>query len=169
MTTSPALKLPDAAQPDLELTWKPPEAASASAPPRAGQLLRQSPIPALRRLRVEETDFEVVIDGTVGRLRGDLHHYSMDSIDHHVRKAVAYSSLFAQERLSRGRAVNWAELGGRPLWRFLRSYVLRLGFLDGWAGWVVARMVAFETFLRYAKLREAQQAARSGKNSTPNS
>jgi hypothetical protein len=52
---------------------------------------------------------------------------------------------------------------------FVRGYVLRLGFLDGWAGWVVARMVAFETFLRYAKLREAQQAARTAKNSAQDS
>jgi glycosyltransferase involved in cell wall biosynthesis len=112
---------------------------------------------------------KLLIDGTVGRLHHDLHHYSMDSIDHHVRKAITYSGLFVQERLSRGRRVNWAELGCRPLWRFVRGYVLRLGFLDGWAGWVVARMVAFETFLRYAKLREAQQAARTAKNSAQDS
>jgi hypothetical protein len=44
----------------------------------------------------------------------------------------------------------------RPWWRFVRGYFLRLGFLDGWRGYVIARMIAFETFLRYAKVREAQ-------------
>jgi hypothetical protein len=48
------------------------------------------------------------------------------------------------------------EMWIRPWWRFVRSYFLRLGFLDGWQGYAIARMIAFETFLRYAKVREAQ-------------
>jgi hypothetical protein len=55
------------------------------------------------------------------------------------------------------RRVGIFELGARPAWRFIRSYFVRLGFLDGWQGYLVAYMVAFETFLRYAKVRELQQ------------
>jgi hypothetical protein len=43
----------------------------------------------------------------------------------------------------------------RPGWRFVRSYFLKLGFLDGWQGLSISSVTAFYTFLRYAKAREA--------------
>ena len=44
----------------------------------------------------------------------------------------------------------------RPLWRFWRAYLFKLGFLDGWQGFTIAWMTAFYTFLRYARVREAR-------------
>ena len=99
---------------------------------------------------------KLVVQGAIGRLRGDLLHYSMENLDHHTRKSITVSNLFLNRELERQRRVNLFELWFRPWWRFVRGYVLRLGFLDGWQGYVIARMVAFETFLRYAKVREAQ-------------
>jgi len=98
----------------------------------------------------------IVAQGAVGRLKGDLLHYSMDNLNHHVRKTIAYSDIFAEQKLAGGRRVGALELWFRPWFRFVRGYFLRFGFLDGWQGYAIARMVAFETFLRYAKLREAQ-------------
>jgi len=99
---------------------------------------------------------ELLVQGAVGRLHADLLHYSMDSLNHHVRKSIAYSDTFALQQTECGRDVGTLQLWFRPCWRFVRSYFLRLGFLDGWQGYVIARMVAFETFLRYAKVRAAQ-------------
>jgi len=106
--------------------------------------------------RGENVHEAVVARGAVGRCKHDLRHYSMDDLNHHVRKAVRYSDLFAQQRVKDGQGAGWLELGFRPWWRFVRGYFLRLGFLDGWQGFAIARMVAFETFLRYAKVREAR-------------
>jgi glycosyltransferase involved in cell wall biosynthesis len=100
----------------------------------------------------------LIVTGTVGRLRHDLRHYSMESIEHHVRKAITYGNTFMQQRAPTSRRVGLLTLWVRPAWRFCRSYFLRLGFLDGWQGYLVAYMVAFETFLRYGKVRETQQA-----------
>jgi hypothetical protein len=44
----------------------------------------------------------------------------------------------------------------RPVWRFWRAYLFRLGFLDGWQGLAIAWLTAFYTFLRYLRAREAQ-------------
>jgi glycosyltransferase involved in cell wall biosynthesis len=99
------------------------------------------------------------VEGRVGRLRGDLRHYSMRDIEDHVRKAVAYGSLFASQYPADGPRVGLFELWARPAWRFFRSYLLRLGFLDGWPGYAVARLIAFEAFIRYAKVRERQRGA----------
>ena len=99
---------------------------------------------------------KLIVQGAIGKLRGDLLHYSMENLDHHTRKSITVSNLFLNRELERRRRVNLFELWFRPWWRFVRGYVLRLGFLDGWQGYVIARMVAFETFLRYAKVHEAQ-------------
>jgi len=100
----------------------------------------------------------VLVRGHIGRLKNDLFHYSMDDLNHHVRKATAYSDIFARQQLAASRRVGALELWFRPCFRFVRGYFLRLGFLDGWQGCAIARIVALETFLRYAKIREAQAA-----------
>jgi hypothetical protein len=80
----------------------------------------------------------------------------MDNLDHYVRKTITISNLFVRQKLERKQSVSGLEMWARPWWRFVRGYVLRRGFLDGWQGYAIARMVAFETFLRYTKVREAQ-------------
>ncbi len=100
----------------------------------------------------------VLVRGRTSRLNGDLLHYSMNDLNHHVRKAIAYSDIFARQKLAEGRRVGAPELWFRPWFRFVRGYFMRLGFLDGWQGYAIARLVALETFLRYAKIREAQAA-----------
>jgi len=97
------------------------------------------------------------VGGTIGRLRNELLHFSMDNLNHHVRKMMDYSDIFARQQA--GRNIGALELGFRPWWRFVRSYLLRRGFLDGWQGYAVARLAAQEVFLRYAKIREAQVPA----------
>ena len=49
-----------------------------------------------------------------------------------------------------------AGLAIRPVWRFVRAYFFRLGFLDGWQGCYIAWLNAFSTASKYAKLREAR-------------
>lgn len=96
----------------------------------------------------------VIVNGRVGGLKSDLRHYSMENLNHHVRKTMAYSDIFARQHLARGKTAGAFTLWFRPFWRFTRGYFLRLGFLDGWQGYAIARLTALETFLRYAKLRE---------------
>jgi glycosyltransferase involved in cell wall biosynthesis len=95
-------------------------------------------------------------DGAVGKLRGDLLHYSMEDLNHMVRKTLAYSDDFLRQRIKTGRKVSSLDICVRPVWRFGRGYLLRLGFLDGWQGFHVAWMGAFYTFLRYARVLEEQ-------------
>ena len=98
------------------------------------------------------------VQGSIGRLRGDLLHYSMESFDHQIAKTVAYADDFVRHAKLGHRRITHFDLLVRPTWRFLRAYVLRLGFLDGWQGYSVAWMTAFYTFLRYAKARAAEEA-----------
>ncbi len=94
------------------------------------------------------------VRGTIGRLRGDLLHYSVQSLNQQLGKIPPYTDAFVRHRRERGQRAGWWELVGRPWWTFLRGYLLRRGFLDGWQGYYVARMNAFTTLTRYAKLIE---------------
>lgn len=119
------------------------------------------PDPVLRLFRRAHARFtpnrvheSVELSGSVGSLHGPLHHYSYRDLAHHVAKMNVLSSLAAEQMLERGTRAGWAGLALQPGWQFLRSYVLRAGFLDGVPGLVVAVLHGHHAFLKYAKLRE---------------
>jgi glycosyltransferase involved in cell wall biosynthesis len=96
------------------------------------------------------------VDGTITKLRGDLHHYSRESINAHLGKLTHFSDEFVRQHRDSSEVPGIFAMAGRPLWRFMRGYFFRLGFLDGWPGYYIAAHTAFSTLVRYAKLREAR-------------
>jgi glycosyltransferase involved in cell wall biosynthesis len=99
------------------------------------------------------------VDGPVGRLRHTLYHIPYRDLSDVVRKASLYARLGAMDRHERGETAGFSSLLIRPALEFLKSYVLRLGFLDGTVGFEVAALHGFSYFLRAAFLRELQQAS----------
>jgi len=102
----------------------------------------------------EEPHARLVVNGTIGRLRSDLHHFTNDNIAAHIRKIIPYSDDFVRARSGKVRSAGFAGLAFRPLWRFFRAYFLRLGFLDGWQGYYIAWVSAFSVVTKYARLLE---------------
>jgi len=102
----------------------------------------------------------VIADGQIARLDGDLLHASAESIDAYIAKQNRYTSLQAAELHARGSRVGAFHLALSPLARFVRFYVLKLGFLDGAAGFAHIAIGAFASFLKYAKLRALDAEAR---------
>ena len=97
------------------------------------------------------------VDGSTGKLRGDLLHHMADTIDAQIKKISSYSEAFANAAIVKNRGASLFDLFVRPAFRFLRSYILKCGFLDGWQGLYIAWMTAFYTATRYAKIRAAQK------------
>jgi hypothetical protein len=95
----------------------------------------------------------VTTGGAVSRLSGDLLHASAESLDAYIAKQNRYTTLQAQAMHLRGERASIARLVVSPLVRFLRYYVVRLGFLDGVAGFVHIAIGCFASFAKYAKLR----------------
>jgi hypothetical protein len=117
-----------------------------------------------RRCRWAGTDphDRVETAGKVVRIsEGALEHFTYRSFDDHVRKMDRFTTVAAEELVRRGRRASLLSLWLRPPWRFLRMYVLRLGFLDGSAGFALARMDARYVFLKYAKARDLLRAAQA--------
>jgi glycosyltransferase involved in cell wall biosynthesis len=101
--------------------------------------------------RVHES---VRVEGPVGRLRGEIQHFPYTDIGHHLRKIDAYTTLWAEQAREDGRRAGWLEPSLAAAWAFVRSYVLRRGFLLGEAGLTVSAFAACYTFVKLAKLRE---------------
>lgn len=104
---------------------------------------------------------KLLVQGRVGRLHSDLEHYSMESVEHQIQKTIRYANDFAADCRKTGRTVSFLDLLLRPPWRFIRGYVLKLGFLDGWQGLSIAWMTGFYTFLRYFKAFEPSLGKKS--------
>jgi glycosyltransferase involved in cell wall biosynthesis len=97
---------------------------------------------------------KLIVDGEVKKLRGDLLHYSNDSINRQIQKIIPFSDEFLRQHPAGGAGTGVFDLGIRPIWRFFRAYIFRGGFLDGWPGYYIAWLNAFSTVTRYAKVRE---------------
>ncbi|MEN1928914.1 glycosyltransferase family 2 protein [Luteimonas sp. MJ204] len=78
------------------------------------------------------------VDGPVHTLVGDLIHYPYRSLEQQLAKTGRYARMMAEHDFARGKRASLAKLVLSPGWRFLRGYVLRAGFLDGWHGLVYA-------------------------------
>lgn len=88
-------------------------------------------------------------------LSGDLLHYSYHSIEDHIRQADKFTTLTSEEAFKKGKYCNsiW-KLRIRTFWKFFHDYVFKLGFLDGYYGYVICKISAFATFMKYSKLHE---------------
>jgi glycosyltransferase involved in cell wall biosynthesis len=95
--------------------------------------------------------------GPVATLRGDLHHYSFPTLSSHVAKINPFADLFLQQHQARGTRFSVLAAVVRPFWRFVRAYVFKLGFLDGFPGFYIAWATAFGAFVRYSRLYEAEK------------
>ncbi len=117
------------------------------------------PDPVLRLFRRGEARFtddlvheHVHAPGPVGHLSGHLLHDSMPTLESCLDKMNRYSSGRALDRHRAGHSGGLGKALGHGLWAFLRSYVLKRGFLDGRMGFVVALSIAEGTYYRYLKL-----------------
>lgn len=84
-------------------------------------------------------------------LEGDLLHYSFASIEEHILQANKFSSIAAAQLVSAQKKGLFFRLLLNPFFKFFKNYVLKRGFLAGWYGFIISNIIAFETFLKYAK------------------
>ena len=85
-------------------------------------------------------------------LEGDLLHYSYYSITEHIRQADRFTTLTAQAAYEKGKRSSVLKILLNPCIKFIKSYFLQLGFLDGMYGFIVCRISAQATFYKYVKL-----------------
>ena len=107
------------------------------------------------------------VQGRIARLKGPLYHYGETDIHTKVEKVNAYSTGLVADKIKKQRwGIPLIMLFYPPLF-FIRSYLFKRNFLNGWAGFINSAVAAFYVFLKYAKLYEYHQFAKYGTRLLP--
>lgn len=108
-----------------------------------------------------EVHEKLQIEGNVERLSGGyVEHHSYATIGQYLRKMDIYSAQAAQQMLSAGKKGSTWKAVSHGAFAFFQRYFLRLGFLDGFAGYLAARLEATYTLSKYTRLLELQKGLR---------
>lgn len=92
-----------------------------------------------------------------GHLKGDILHKTYQTYSEFNQKTEYFSTIAAKAYYNSGKRASLLKIVWNPTWAFFKSYFLRLGFLDGFNGFVICIQTANITFLKYSKLKELQK------------
>jgi glycosyltransferase involved in cell wall biosynthesis len=91
---------------------------------------------------------------TIGKLKGDLLHWTFTTLNDHTEKMERYAHIGAEEFHKAGIKADFFTPYIHFIWGFIRSYIIRGGILDGHNGYLICSINAKSTFTKYKKLRQ---------------
>lgn len=112
------------------------------------------------RYEDREVHAEIALPGPLPTLRARLDHYSFRSWEQYWPKIAKYTDWGASQAFRDGKRAGLLSIVLRPTLRFLKMYLVRLGFLDGAEGAQLAMLGAFSVYLKYSKLWEMSRRSR---------
>jgi hypothetical protein len=92
-----------------------------------------------------------VPSGNAGTLDGDLLHHTYESLSDHLEQLNRFTDIAAAEMVKSGRRPGVPAILWHAGWAFVRAYVLRRGFLDGFAGLTISLSTGLYAFTKYTK------------------
>ncbi|MFZ1684536.1 MAG: glycosyltransferase family 2 protein [Candidatus Zixiibacteriota bacterium] len=123
------------------------------------------PDPVLRLFRREKGRFDsvqvhekVIVDGKVGKLTGNVLHYSYPDLDSYFLKFNRYTTMGAEQLASSRIRAGLGDLTIRPVIAFIKHYISKRGFLDGAEGFLVSVFSSMAVMVKYAKLRHLNKS-----------
>ena len=94
---------------------------------------------------------------SLGSLKGDLLHYSYDSISSHIQQTDKFTTIAAKAAFQMGKRSNNFQVIARPIYTFFKDFILKRGFMDGYYGFIICSINALYTLLKYAKIKDLQE------------
>ncbi|HDP24258.1 MAG TPA: glycosyltransferase family 2 protein [Deltaproteobacteria bacterium] len=122
----------------------------------------------IRLFRKSRGNFEgglhanVKVQGVVDELCGFYFHFNYRDIADQIDTINRYSETAAQDMITRGKTFSYVDPILRPPLRFIKEYLIKRGFLDGFPGLVIAVSTMYYVFIKYAKLREREEGLKKG-------
>ena len=89
---------------------------------------------------------------TTASLKGDILHYSYYSVEEHFKKIDYFTDIASKALFNEGKKASFAKRFISPIAAFFGDYIIKLGFLDGYYGYVISKSSAVATFQKYKKL-----------------
>jgi glycosyltransferase involved in cell wall biosynthesis len=107
--------------------------------------------------RIHESMIAKAGNVSIERISGDLLHYSYYSISQHIAQANHFTNMTAELAIEKGKKAGIIKMILSPWVKFFKDYILKAGFLDGYYGYVISRISAQATFMKYAKIRQIRK------------
>lgn len=102
--------------------------------------------------------YEMNSGATLGFLKGDILHYSYYSIEDHYKQIEYFTNISSKELFRKGKRASIFRIYLSPTVKFLQCYFIKLGFLDGSAGFTICKLSAKAAYMKYSKLRALYKA-----------
>ncbi|NND95421.1 MAG: glycosyltransferase family 2 protein [Flavobacteriales bacterium] len=90
-------------------------------------------------------------------LKGDLLHYSFYTVQQHLDQIEYFTDISSKAAHDNGKRSNYLKLLVKPMFKFLRDYILKLGILDGYYGFIICKNSTYAKYLKYKKLMTLQK------------
>ncbi len=100
---------------------------------------------------------KVSVNGKIGNLKNYYMHTPYADTSHQIRTIDRYSGAFAEDLFQAGRRFHLFNMLLRPVYRFFRDYLFKLGFLDGIPGMIIMASTMYYVFMKHAKLWEMEK------------
>ncbi|MFH2125054.1 MAG: glycosyltransferase family 2 protein [Pseudomonadota bacterium] len=110
----------------------------------------------------EQVHERLEAQGTTGRLEGLYDHFSYDTVEQYRARSRLYAQAGARHMYEAGKRCGSLTGPSHAAWAFVHRYLIRLGFLDGKAGWWAAWLEGAYTLEKYRRLAEMIREAKSG-------
>ncbi len=104
--------------------------------------------------------YEMDRDAKIAHIHGDLLHYSYYTFEDHIKQVNKFTDIAANMLMKAGKSPSHFKIFFGPKFKFFRDYILKLGFLDGYYGYTIAKISAHANFLKYAKHKQMYLAKR---------
>ncbi len=112
----------------------------------------------------EKVHGKAICYGELGKLKGDLYHYSFKDLKHHFEKNIKFATFIAEHMHKNNKKFKVSKLVINPTWYFIKYFYIKKGFLDGIRGFIACSMGSFYVFMKYAFLLEIEMKEKYGKN-----
>ena len=106
--------------------------------------------------KIREVHEAIDLNGSTGHMKNPLEHYTYKTISDYIQRLDHYSTLAAKELLRENKIYGIHHIILKPLYTFINMYIIRLGLLEGYYGFMLSALYSFYTFSKYIKLRELQ-------------
>jgi glycosyltransferase involved in cell wall biosynthesis len=104
---------------------------------------------------------DLLVDGGIGQLQNVIEHYTDPSIKHYFEKFNNYTSLAAEELYGKDKEFHLSDIILRPIFIFIKMYIIKKGFLDGIQGFILAVFSSAYVFTKYSKFWELKNKKES--------
>ncbi|GMW00051.1 MAG: beta 1,4 glucosyltransferase [Candidatus Hydrogenedentota bacterium] len=119
------------------------------------------------RYRTQRVHSTIEVDGLMGQIDEVMYHDDKRNFEEYFATFQRFTSWSAQDLYDNGKRPSLFDLTIRPWSRFVKMFVLRRGFLDGYHGAVLCGLAAFSVFTKYAKVWNLNRLAKGGVEGVP--